>query len=162
LNSGLASADSGNPVGSGGSRYTVSQRRSGPCGLFSLAEDKVKLSDDVIEVACTRSATVVHLYYHALCNPLRILPHEWRFKFYKHSQLVIRVHSETLSVVAMGTPLRIHKNAARIRSTSLPPSVNLGVASRAGCDAPYQERQQSHQHVVWNKPPTASVCASLL
>jgi len=30
-----------------------------------------------------------------------------------NSQLVIRVHSETLSVVAMGTPLRIHKNAAR-------------------------------------------------
>src|SRR6476620_12567226 len=76
MNSGLTSADSGNPVGSGGSRYTVSQRRSGPRGLFSLAEDKVKLSDDVIEVACTRSATVVHLYYHALCNPLSVLPHE--------------------------------------------------------------------------------------
>jgi hypothetical protein len=31
-----------------GSRYTVSQRRSSPCGLFSRAEGKLKLSDDVI------------------------------------------------------------------------------------------------------------------
>jgi hypothetical protein len=63
LNSRLASVDSGNPVGSGGSRYTVSQRRSGPRGLFSRAEDKVKLSNDEIEQACTRPATVVHLYF---------------------------------------------------------------------------------------------------
>ena len=41
----------------------MSQRRSGPCGLFSRAEDKVKLSDDVIEEAFTRSATVVDLYF---------------------------------------------------------------------------------------------------
>ena len=66
MNSGLTSADSGNPVGSGGSRYTVSQRRSGPRGLFSRAEDKVKLSDDVIEDACSRSATIVERYYFQL------------------------------------------------------------------------------------------------
>jgi hypothetical protein len=40
----------------------VSQRTSSTCGLFSRAEDKVKLSDDEIEEAFTRSATVVHLY----------------------------------------------------------------------------------------------------
>src|SRR5882757_7609823 len=63
LNSRLASVDSGNPVGSGGSRYTVSQRRSGLRGLFSRAEDKVKLSNDEIEQACTRPATVVERYF---------------------------------------------------------------------------------------------------
>ena len=31
----------------------MSQRRSSPCGLFSRAEDKLKLSDDVIEEAIT-------------------------------------------------------------------------------------------------------------
>jgi hypothetical protein len=36
----------------------VSQRRSGPCGLFSIAEDKVKLSHDVIEKTFTSTATV--------------------------------------------------------------------------------------------------------
>jgi hypothetical protein len=46
-------------------------------------------------------------------------------QFQKSSQLIIRVHNETLSVVAMCTPLRIHKNAARIRSTSLPPLPRL-------------------------------------
>ena len=35
----------------------MSQRRSSPCGLFSRAEDKVKLSDDEIEEAFTRSAS---------------------------------------------------------------------------------------------------------
>jgi len=34
----LASADSGGPVGSGGSRYTVSQRTCSPAALFSRAE----------------------------------------------------------------------------------------------------------------------------
>jgi hypothetical protein len=46
-------------------------------------------------------------------------------QFQKSSQLIIRVHNETLSVVAMCAPLRIHKNAARIRSTSLPPLPRL-------------------------------------
>jgi hypothetical protein len=41
----------------------VSQRRSGPYGLFSRAEDKVKLSNDVIEEGFTRSATVVEFYF---------------------------------------------------------------------------------------------------
>jgi hypothetical protein len=34
-----------------------------PRGFFSRAEDKLKLSDDEIEKAFTRSARVVHLYF---------------------------------------------------------------------------------------------------
>jgi hypothetical protein len=43
----------------------MSQRRAGPCGLFSRAEEK-KLSDDVIEEAFTCSATVCRTLFHAL------------------------------------------------------------------------------------------------
>jgi len=39
----------------------VSQRRSGPCGLFSRAEDKVKLSDDEILLNGTLYAVVAHV-----------------------------------------------------------------------------------------------------
>jgi hypothetical protein len=42
----------------------MSQRRAGPCGLFSRAEEK-KLSDDVIEEAFTSSATVCRSLFHA-------------------------------------------------------------------------------------------------
>jgi hypothetical protein len=41
----------------------LSQRRSGPCGLFSRAEDTVKLSDDVIERVFTHTAKFVELYF---------------------------------------------------------------------------------------------------
>ena len=54
----------------------MSQRRSSPCGLFSRAEDKVKLSDDEIEEAFTKSATVCRTLFHALRSPLGVLPHE--------------------------------------------------------------------------------------
>jgi len=40
--------------------------KSGPCGLFSRAEEK-KLSDDEIEEAFTSSATVCRTLFHALC-----------------------------------------------------------------------------------------------
>jgi hypothetical protein len=43
----------------------VSQRRFSPCGLFSRAEDKVKLSDDEIEEAFTSLAIFVELYFTA-------------------------------------------------------------------------------------------------
>ncbi len=47
----------------------MSQRRAGPCGLFSRAEEK-KLSNDVIEEAFTSSATVCRTLFQALRNPL--------------------------------------------------------------------------------------------
>jgi hypothetical protein len=50
----------------------MSQRRAGPCGLFSRAEEK-KLSDDEIEEAFTSSATVCRTLFHALRNPLGVL-----------------------------------------------------------------------------------------
>jgi len=40
--SGLTSADSGLQMDLGGSRKTEFQRKSGRCGLFSRAEDKLK------------------------------------------------------------------------------------------------------------------------
>ena len=43
----------------------MSQRRAGPCGLFSRAEEK-KLSDDEIEEAFTSSATICRTLFHAL------------------------------------------------------------------------------------------------
>jgi hypothetical protein len=43
----------------------MSQRRAGPCGLFSRAEEK-KLSDDEIEEGFTSSATVCRTLFHAL------------------------------------------------------------------------------------------------
>jgi hypothetical protein len=61
----------------------------------------VKLSDDVIEEAFTLSATVVQRYFTrsavlwAFCRPNR------RFEFDKRGQQFIRVHNETLPVVAM-------------------------------------------------------------
>src|SRR6266446_5699601 len=42
----------------------MSQRRAGPCGLFSRAEEK-KRSDDVIEEAFTSAATVCRTLFHA-------------------------------------------------------------------------------------------------
>jgi len=69
--------------------------------LFSRAEDKVKLSDDEIEQACTRSATVVHLYFtrsailSAFCRTNRL------FEFHKRSQLFIRTHNKALSFVVV-------------------------------------------------------------
>ena len=39
------------------------QRISSPRGLFSRAEDKLKLSDDEIEQAFTRSETIVERYF---------------------------------------------------------------------------------------------------
>ena len=55
----------------------MSQRRSSPCGLFSRAEAKLKLSDDEIDEAFTRSATVVERYFTGstvLCVFCRIEP----------------------------------------------------------------------------------------
>ena len=68
----------------------MSQRRSGPCGLFSRAEEEMKLSDDVIELYFTPSAILW-----AFCRTNR------RFEFQKRRQLFLRTHNETLSVVAM-------------------------------------------------------------
>ena len=53
LNSRLNSAASGLQLDLGDLRQTVYQQTSSPCGLFCRAEDKVKLSDDVIEEAFT-------------------------------------------------------------------------------------------------------------
>ena len=61
---------SGLQLGSGGSRETVSQRRSSACGLFSRAEDKVKLSNDVIEQACTIIAAICRILFQ-VCPHLR-------------------------------------------------------------------------------------------
>jgi hypothetical protein len=61
----------------------------------------VKLSDDEIEEAFTRSATVVERYFTrsailwAFCHTNR------RFEFHKRSQLFIGTHNETLPVAAM-------------------------------------------------------------
>ena len=43
----------------------MSQRRSGPCGLFSRAEE-MKLSDDVIEEAFTSSVIACRALFHGL------------------------------------------------------------------------------------------------
>jgi hypothetical protein len=51
----------------------VSQRRSSPCGLFSGAEDKVKLSDNEIEEAFTSSAAVCRALLHRLRSALGVL-----------------------------------------------------------------------------------------
>jgi hypothetical protein len=48
----------------------VSQQTSSPCGLFSRAEDKLKLSDDVIEEAFPSTATICPRLFHALRSPL--------------------------------------------------------------------------------------------
>ena len=45
----LASADSGLQLDLGDRAKRCLSERPAPCGLFSRAEDKVKLSDDVIE-----------------------------------------------------------------------------------------------------------------
>ena len=79
----------------------MSQRGSSPCGLFSRAEEEMKLSDDEIVDAFTRSATVVERYFTdstvlwAFCRTNR------RFEFHKPSQLFICVHNKTLPVAAM-------------------------------------------------------------
>jgi len=44
----------------------MSQRTSGTCGLFSRAEDKLKLSDDVIEKVFTRSASSAQIFFLSL------------------------------------------------------------------------------------------------
>jgi hypothetical protein len=79
----------------------MSQRGSGPCGLFSRAEEEMKLSDDVTEEVLLDPRQFVELYF----TPSAIL---WafcrtnsRFKFHKRSELFIRSHNETLSVAAI-------------------------------------------------------------
>ena len=52
----------------------MSQRTSGPCGLFSGAEDKLKLSDEVIEKVFTIIAIIGGALFDALRNPLSVLP----------------------------------------------------------------------------------------
>ena len=76
----------------------MSQRTSSPCGLFSRAEDKLKLSDDEIEQAFTRSATVVQLYFTPSAVLWTFCRTNHRFKLDKRSQLFIRAHNETFSV----------------------------------------------------------------
>jgi hypothetical protein len=76
----------------------VSQRKSSPCDLFSSAEDKVKLSDDEIEEALTRSATVVERYFTrsavfwAFCRIESPIPAQYRGQFF------IRGHDEPLCI----------------------------------------------------------------
>jgi len=74
----------------------VSQRRSSPCGLFSRAEDKLKLSDDEIEEAFTRSATVVERYFTDSAVLWAFCRTNHRFKLHKRGQQFLRVHNETL------------------------------------------------------------------
>ena len=52
----------------------MSQRRSTPAPLFNRAEDKLKLSNDVIEEAFTSRATTCRTLFHALRNPVVVLP----------------------------------------------------------------------------------------
>ena len=61
----------------------------------------MKLSDDEIEQAFTRSATVVQRYFTRSAVLWAFCRTNHRFKFYKRGQQFIRLHNETLSVVAM-------------------------------------------------------------
>jgi hypothetical protein len=63
----------------------VSQRRSGPRGLFSRAEDKVKLSDDEIEQAFTRCATFVERYF-TRCTVRQTIPRARANEHYFHGR----------------------------------------------------------------------------
>jgi hypothetical protein len=63
LNNGLTSVDSGAPVKSGGDPINGVSAKIRLWGSFNRAEDKVKLSDNVIEQAFTRSVTVIQLYF---------------------------------------------------------------------------------------------------
>jgi len=65
------------------------------------AEDALKLSDDEIEESFTSSATVCRALFDALRSPVGFCPIEPPIQFHKRSQLFIRTHNETLSVVAM-------------------------------------------------------------
>jgi hypothetical protein len=51
----------------------VPQRTSGPCGLFSGAKDKLKLSNEVIEKVFTIIAIIGGALFHVLRNPLSVL-----------------------------------------------------------------------------------------
>jgi hypothetical protein len=79
----------------------VSQRRFSPCGLFSRAEDKVKLSDDEIEEAFTSSATVVELYFTRCVVLWAFSRSNHRFQLEKRAELFIRLRNKTLSIAAM-------------------------------------------------------------
>ena len=76
----------------------MSQRRFSPYGLFSRAEDKVKLSDDVIERLLDSRRKSVEVYF---TLPAVLLTCQSPAPFQKRSQLFIGVRNETLSVVAM-------------------------------------------------------------
>mgnify|MGYP003694581803 CR=1 FL=1 len=69
----------------------MSQRRSSPCGLFSRAEDKLKLSDDVINEALPITRQCVELYFTRVRNPLGVLPHESPIRLPESRQLFIRI-----------------------------------------------------------------------
>jgi hypothetical protein len=82
----------------------VSQRRFSPCGLFSRAEDKSKLSDDVIEEALRDARQQVNISFRKCTENLSgklAASADRRFELDKRSQLLIRTHKETLSVAAM-------------------------------------------------------------
>jgi hypothetical protein len=65
----------------------VSQRTSSPCGLFSRAEDKLKLSDDVIEEAFRTWRQFVHLYFTRFALLWAFFRLNRRFQFQKRGQL---------------------------------------------------------------------------
>ena len=96
----------------------MSQRRSGPCGLFSRAEDKMKLSDDVIEEAC-------YLIRDSLSSFISRPPQSSgrsagsnrRFEFQKRGQLFIRRKVGRVAVNDDGRD----KDAAQRRGYSVSP-----------------------------------------
>jgi hypothetical protein len=72
LNGGLTSADSG-PVESGDRAKRCLSEDSAPAA-YSRAEDRLKLSDDVIEESFTSTATICRGIFHALSSPLGFRP----------------------------------------------------------------------------------------
>ena len=108
MNSGLASADSGLYLGSGGSRNAVSQRRSSPCGLFSRAEDKVKLSDYEIGEACRWSATVCqHGLIPDCSGKFHLGNFRCDFEFQKRSQFLIRSQTKRFPSLRCASAIQI-------------------------------------------------------
>ena len=79
----------------------MSQKRSGPRGLFSRAEDKLKLSDDEIEDPFRWSVQFVELYCVNGHNPLGALPNRIADSSSTKAVTFIRSHNKALSVAAM-------------------------------------------------------------
>jgi hypothetical protein len=69
-----------------------------PCGSLSRAEDKVKLSDDEIEEASTRSATVRRALFTPTENLWAFCRTNRRFEFEKRSQLFIGTHKTRIYI----------------------------------------------------------------